>query len=155
MKERVRDDEDLLIGLTASDAHRRLKSVRTIKNTVIGNKRAKTTNIQYLPTLLKILSAEQDPSVLVQAAQTVGSFAVGPEGAPAILELGGIPKLLNILGNPGESKLVYMQVFKHITTKLWAFSPSADNPDVRVVEAAIRALKFLYKVHMRFCPNSA
>lgn len=117
MKEQLRAEE-LAGGLAAGDPDARLKSLRAIKNSVIGNKREKTKHLLYLPSILEILSTDSDPSVLVQAAQAVGSFATAPDGARAVVGQGGVPKLLKAL----------------------------QSQDPRVVEASVRALKLLYKV---------
>ena len=118
MKERLRAEE-LAGGLAASDPDARLKSLRAIKNSVIGNKREKTKHLSYLPLILDILSTDSDPSVLIQAAQAVGSFATAPDGAKEVVGQGGVPKLLKAL----------------------------RNSDPRVIEASVRALKLLYKVN--------
>jgi hypothetical protein len=108
--------DDLAGGLATGDKNARLKSLRAIKNSVIGSKREKTKHLLYLPTILEILSTDQDAEVLIQAAQAIGSFAAAPDGAKAVIDQGGVPKLLIAL--------------KH--------------PDIRVIEASARALKLLY-----------
>ncbi|KAL4524710.1 hypothetical protein Ndes2526B_g06900 [Nannochloris sp. 'desiccata'] len=108
--------DDLAGGLAAGDTDARLKSLRAIKNSVIGSKREKTKHLLYLPKILEILSKDQEASVLIQAAQAIGSFAAAPDGAKAVIDQGGIPKVLLAL----------------------------KYPDNRVVEASARALKLLY-----------
>jgi hypothetical protein len=110
-------NEDLVLGLCASDTEQRLKSLRAIKNSVIGNRREKSKYISLLPQILTILNEDRDPNVLIQAAYAVGSIATLAEGAKAVVELHGIPKLMVAL----------------------------SNGDFRVVEAVMRALKLLFK----------
>jgi hypothetical protein len=108
--------DDLAWGLATGDTEARLKSLRAIKNNVIGSKREKTRHLLYLPIILDILSKDQEAEVLIQAAQAIGSFAAAPDGAKQVIDQGGIPKILVAL----------------------------RHPDVRVVEASARALKLLY-----------
>jgi hypothetical protein len=110
-------NEDLVLGLCASDTEQRLKSLRVIKNSVIGNRREKSKYISLLPQIVAILNEDRDPNVLIQAAYAVGSIATLAEGAKAVVELHGIPKLMVAL----------------------------SNGDFRVVEAVMRALKLLFK----------
>jgi Armadillo/beta-catenin-like repeat len=108
--------DDLAGALASGEANARLKSLRAIKNSVIGSKREKTKHLLYLPIILEILSNDKEADVLIQAAQAIGSFAAAPDGAKAVIDQGGVRKLLAAL--------------KH--------------PDLRVVEASARALKLLY-----------
>ena len=115
MKDRSRA-EDIAGGLASGEADARLKSLRQIKNNVIGSKREKTKHLLYLPHILEILAKDQEADVLIQAAQAIGSFAAAPEGATALIENNGIPTLLIVL----------------------------QHPDIRVIEASARALKLLF-----------
>jgi len=114
--------EDLVEGLAKSDAELqdRLRHLKTIKNSIIGNRRQKQSYVKLgaVKIMLDIIAAEQNASVLVQALQAVGSFAASEDGARAVVDNGGVPKLLLTL----------------------------NSDDERVVEAALRSLKLLYKV---------
>lgn len=109
-----------LVKSLASRGDDQLGALKMIKNSVIGNRRQKQSYVKLgaVQIMLDILSTEQDPSILVQAAQAIGSFASADDGARAVLVNGGVPKLLKAL----------------------------NNSDERVVEASLRALKLLYKV---------
>lgn len=124
--------EAVLSGLTASDAGLRLHAIRTLKNSIIGNKRQKLAFLQLgaVQLLLDVLAHEADVALLCQAGQAVGSFAASPDGALAIIQHGGIPHLLKAL----------------------------RSGDTKVVEAAIRSLKLVYKVgfnHRRCRPRAS
>jgi hypothetical protein len=111
------------IGNAAACANRRcLQALRGIKNCVIGNKRQKLQYIQLGAVQLVVAvlaSPTADAAQLVQAAAALGSFAANEDGLKAVLQHGGIPHLLRVL---------------------------QSSEDVKVVEAAVRALKAVCRV---------
>ncbi len=109
---------DLVEGLSSGDPNVRLKSVRQIKNAVIGNKSKKVCFIKAgaLPRILQLLLQERDSEVLVQSATTLGSLGRLPSGLDQLIQNAGIDGLVGTL----------------------------SSPDLKVVEAGIRALKMVY-----------
>lgn len=89
-----------------------LKSLREVKNQIIGNK---TKKLRYLrlgavPKIVSVLDSaasnggdSENSSIIVQAAAALGSFACGMEdGARAVVEAGAVPHLIRILSHPNE-----------------------------------------------------
>lgn len=97
----------------------KLKTIKKIKNMIIGNRSKKRELLHLLPAVLQAMAASQQPELLVQAAITLGSFAYGVEdGVRMIVEQGGIGSLVRQL----------------------------HSSDERVVQAAMRSLKLIYQV---------
>eukprot|EP00879_Flechtneria_rotunda_P021002 GHRR01022122.1.p1 GENE.GHRR01022122.1~~GHRR01022122.1.p1 ORF type:complete len:201 (+),score=57.95 GHRR01022122.1:377-979(+) len=106
-------------GLRSTDSAARLRAVREIKNNVIGNKYKKLQFLHVLPLLVEVLVTSSDSEFLIQAAAAIGSLVYGVEdGVKTILACDGA-----------------------VTSLLKALTSS----DPRVVVAAARALKLLYK----------
>ncbi|KAG1679659.1 hypothetical protein FOA52_006176 [Chlamydomonas sp. UWO 241] len=117
----ARDAADGLVrGLSASSSEERARSLRSIKNAVIGSKSKKSQFLKAgaLPRVLELLlNSSSSPECVSQCATTLGSLSYGtPGGLELLLASSGLPGLVGTL--------------------------NADNP--RVVEAAIRALKLVY-----------
>ncbi|KAK8937733.1 hypothetical protein KSP40_PGU015256 [Platanthera guangdongensis] len=87
-----------------------LKTLREVKNQIIGNK---TKKLQYLhlgavPKIVSVLASASsgaadggDSVIIVQAAAALGSFACGVEdGARAVVEAGAVPHLVRFLSHP-------------------------------------------------------
>ena len=114
--------EELVHRLRDGEGEARLEALRAIKNAVIGNYRQKQAFVKAgTPQLItNILSeaAEADVGVLIQAAAAVGSFAATEDGLRAVVDSGAVPQLLRAL----------------------------QSQDSRVVEAAVRSLKAVFKV---------
>ncbi|GBB88792.1 hypothetical protein RclHR1_01540015 [Rhizophagus clarus] len=113
--------------LNSSDPAVRVKALRFIKNNIIGNRTKKDLYIQLnvIPKLVKFLKSKDtaDSQVQIQAAIVLGSFAYGgEENVTEIAKHGAIKPLLECI--------------------------SLQN-DPRLIEAAARALKAIYK-----CPTA-
>lgn len=110
--------EELVGSLAATDSTSRLAALKSIKNSVIGNKRQKLSYVKLgaVQMLLHILSTEHDPTLLVQAIQALGSFATSLDGVQSIIENSGADILLK----------------------------SLHNADPRVTHASLRALKLFF-----------
>ncbi|CAB4378080.1 unnamed protein product [Rhizophagus irregularis] len=113
--------------LNSSDPAVRVKALRFIKNNIIGNKTKKDLYIQLnvIPKLVKFLKSKDtvDSQVQIQAAIVLGSFAYG-----------------------GEENVT--EIAKHDAIKPLLECISLQN-DPRLIEAAARALKAIYK-----CPTA-
>lgn len=96
-----------------------LKTIRDIKNSVIGNRVKKLQSLHFLPQLHSLASSSGDTELQVQAITAIGSLAYGVEdGVKAILECDGVNSLVHAL----------------------------TQSDQRVVVAAARSLKLVYQV---------
>ncbi|KAG0358941.1 hypothetical protein BGZ54_010209 [Gamsiella multidivaricata] len=89
----------------------RIKSLRFIKNNIIGNKTKKDLYIQLgiVSRLQDIISArdEKDPQLKTQAIIVLGSFAFGNESnILALMNSGVAEPLLNCLNPNGDPKLI-------------------------------------------------
>ncbi|CAD7702858.1 unnamed protein product [Ostreobium quekettii] len=113
--------QDLVDGLGAYDQCVKLRSVRGLKNEIVGSKHKKMLFIKMgaVPRVVEILARESESGLLVQSAATVGSFAYGmDDGVVAILDSGGMSHLLKTL----------------------------QSKDDKVVEAGVRSLKMIFQV---------
>eukprot|EP00878_Enallax_costatus_P028536 GHUV01030827.1.p1 GENE.GHUV01030827.1~~GHUV01030827.1.p1 ORF type:complete len:286 (+),score=23.15 GHUV01030827.1:117-974(+) len=103
----------------SSEYASRLKAIREIKNSVIGNRFKKLQYLHVLPELHSLVSSSPDNELRVQALAAIGSIAYGvEEGVKAIVECNGVDNLVQAL--------------------------TQDDP--RVVVAAARSLKLVYQV---------
>ncbi|KAF9961258.1 hypothetical protein BGZ72_004399 [Mortierella alpina] len=89
----------------------RIKSLRFIKNNIIGNKTKKDLYIQLgiVSRLQTIISArdDKDPQLKIQAVIVLGSFAFGNESNVLSLTNSGVVEpLLNCLNPNGDPKLI-------------------------------------------------
>ncbi|KAF9967916.1 hypothetical protein BGZ70_007675, partial [Mortierella alpina] len=89
----------------------RIKSLRFIKNNIIGNKTKKDLYIQLgiVSRLQSIISArdDKDPQLKIQAVIVLGSFAFGNESNVLSLTNSGVVEpLLNCLNPNGDPKLI-------------------------------------------------
>ncbi|XP_052136154.1 uncharacterized protein LOC127754619 [Oryza glaberrima] len=101
--------------------HERVRTLREIKNQIIGNR---TKKLQYLrlgavPVVVAALAGPgASPAALVQAAAAAGSFACGvDDGVRAVLAAGAVAHLTRLLAHPDE----------------------------KVVDASARALRMIYQ----------
>ena len=71
MKTKV--ESDVLSGLCSIEADARLAALRSLKNTVIGDKRKKASFVKLgaVQLLVEILTSDTEPSLLIQAAAAV------------------------------------------------------------------------------------
>ncbi|CAG8516562.1 7810_t:CDS:10 [Funneliformis mosseae] len=119
--------EQAVSELDSSDPAVRVKALRFIKNHIIGNKTKKDLYIRLhvIPKLVKFFKAKDtvDSQVQIQAAIVLGSFAYG-----------------------GEENVT--EIVKHDAVKPLLECISLQN-DPRLIEAAARALKAIYK-----CPTA-
>lgn len=86
--------------------HERVRTLREIKNQIIGNR---TKKLQYLrlgavPAVVAALAGPgASPAALVQAAAAAGSFACGvDDGVRAVLAAGAVAHLTRLLAHPDE-----------------------------------------------------
>lgn len=112
--------EDLIHRLTSPScsSETKLKSLRELKNQIIGNPTKKLLYIKLgaVPSVVSILSsavsaaasgggaevAEVD-SLLVQSAAAIGSFACRVDaGVKAVLDAGAFPSLLRLISHRNE-----------------------------------------------------
>ncbi|KAG0236583.1 hypothetical protein BGW42_003238 [Actinomortierella wolfii] len=110
------------LGVTQGLQMERIKSLRFIKNNIIGNKTKKDLYIRLgiVPRLLDIANSrdEKDPQLKIQAIIVLGSFAFGNEdNILALTNAGAIEPLLQCL---------------------------APNNDPQLIEAATRTLNAIY-----------
>ncbi|RUS30099.1 armadillo-type protein [Jimgerdemannia flammicorona] len=116
--------------LASSEPHDRLKALRFIKNSVIGNRTKKDLYIQLgaVPRLVGFLNAgagDNDMQVNVQAAIVLGSFAYGnEENVSVLVEAKAIPPLLDCLSIHREP-----------------MGSETSIKNMKLLEAAARALK--------------
>jgi hypothetical protein len=109
--------------LSAADLF--VQALRCIKNCVIGNRRQKQyyIHLDAVKLLVAVLaSPTADAAQLVQAAAAVGSFAASKEGLLSVIHHRGLLHLLKVL---------------------------QSSEDVKVVEAAVRAVKSVCRVRRR------
>ena len=115
-------------GLASEEAGARLKSLRQIKNQVIGSKSKKAEYIKAgaVPLVLALLQsqrrsqggASESDAIIIQSAATLGSLACGSAaGMAQLLQHAGVDELATTLGL---------------------------STDPRVIEACMRALKLVY-----------
>ncbi|CAG8661632.1 5355_t:CDS:10, partial [Racocetra persica] len=116
-----------VLDLDSPDPAVRVKALRFIKNNIIGNKTKKDLYIglNVIPKLVTFFTENEgvDPQVRIQAAIVLGSFAYG-----------------------GEENVT--EIVKHEAVKPLLECISSKN-DPRLIEAAARALKAIYK-----CPTA-
>ncbi|CAG8492716.1 12829_t:CDS:10 [Acaulospora colombiana] len=116
-----------LAELDSPDPAVRVKALRFIKNNIIGNKTKKDLyiSLNIIPKLVSFFKNKEgiDPQVQIQAAIVLGSFAYG-----------------------GENNVA--ELAKHGAVKPLLECISIKN-DPRLIEAAARALKAIYK-----CPKA-
>ncbi|KAF5193379.1 Armadillo repeat-containing protein [Thalictrum thalictroides] len=114
---------EVLISLLRSESKEvKVKSLRELKNQIIGNRTKKLSYIKLgaVPKILEILSSSDDSesSILIQSAATIGSFACGVDvGVKAVLDSGAFPHLIRLL----------------------------SHLDDKVVDAGARSLKMIYQ----------
>ncbi|KAG0250788.1 hypothetical protein BG011_008103 [Mortierella polycephala] len=99
------------LGRDQCAPHERIKSLRFIKNNIIGNKTKKDLYIQLgiVSRLQDIISAkdDKDSQLKVQAVIVLGSFAFGNESnVLSLINSGVIEPLLNCLNPTGDPKLI-------------------------------------------------
>eukprot|EP00898_Chlorokybus_atmophyticus_P004381 jgi/Chlat1/4944/Chrsp32S04940 len=112
--------EDIVEGLSSLDTEARLKALRDVKNSIIGNKTKKISYIKLgaVPRVVEILASDTESSLLVQSAATVGSFACGiDDGVRAVLDSNVLPHLFKML----------------------------SSSDSKVMEAGVRSLKLIFQ----------
>ncbi|CAJ1971555.1 unnamed protein product [Sphenostylis stenocarpa] len=115
----------ILHRLASSDCEIKLKAIRELKNQIIGNRTKKLSYIKLgaVPVLAAVLAdADADsasgPSLIVQSAAALGSFACGVDaGVRAVLDAGAFPHLSKLL----------------------------SASDDKVVDAAARSLRMIYQ----------
>lgn len=90
---------DLIQSLSSADASQALRSLRAVKNAVIGNRRQKAlyVGLGAVPVLADLLRAGGPSSILAQAVVALGSLAALEEGCTAALQHGCAPLLLDTL----------------------------------------------------------
>jgi armadillo repeat-containing protein 8 len=131
MKER---SQQIIEHLRIGNNELRLAALRSLKNSVIGNKKQKLAYVELgaVQILVDILADPQtDAAVIIQSATTLGSLAATPEGALAVIHHNATPQLLQTL----------------------------HSPDILVIEAAARSLKAICKsgnapTHLILAPDS-
>ncbi len=108
----------MLSGLTSKEAEERLKTLRSIKHAVIGNKAKKAHFIKEgaVKLVLALLLEGSDVEEQVHCAATLGSLACNSDGATQLRDNGGVDGLVAML----------------------------SSPDAKVMEACMRALKLIY-----------
>ncbi|XP_057550706.1 uncharacterized protein LOC130828754 [Amaranthus tricolor] len=112
--------EDLIFRLESSENQTKYKSLRELKNQIIGNRTKKNFYVKLgvvIPAVVNSLSSV-DSSVVVQACAVIGSFACGIDaGVKAVLDAGAFSILFRLI----------------------------SCPDAKVVDAAARSLKLIYQ----------
>jgi hypothetical protein len=125
--------EESIKELTSPDDNKKLKALRFIKNSVIGNKTKKELYIKLgvVQRLVDYLSLKEDESTYslkIQAAAILGSIAYGKdENVAVVVTSGAIVPLLNTLELPSEKP-----VFESIQERR------------KLLEATTRALKAIF-----------
>eukprot|EP01080_Neovahlkampfia_damariscottae_P004568 gene4568-7952_t len=115
--------QQTLDDLKSMEYEKKLKSIKKIKNSIIGNQ---TKKIAYLsagviPLIIDILKEEQDVEILCHATAALGSFGHGTEqSVKEVIKNGGIEVL-----------------FKSLNTK---------NP--KIIQNSTRSLKILYSSNL-------
>ncbi|XP_060216021.1 uncharacterized protein LOC132643578 isoform X2 [Lycium barbarum] len=127
--------EDLIQRLSSSSSSTssKLKSLRDLKNQIIGNrtKKLRFLKLNAVPSVTSILSSSSacrnggagddvavNDSLIVESAAAIGSFACGlDDGVKAVLDAGAFNVLLSLISHPNH----------------------------KVIGAAARSLKFIYQ----------
>ncbi|XP_059315265.1 uncharacterized protein LOC132065757 isoform X1 [Lycium ferocissimum] len=124
--------EDLIQRLSSScsSTSSKLKSLRDLKNQIIGNrtKKLRFLKLNAVPSVTSILSSSSacrngddvvvNDSLIVESAAAIGSFACGfDDGVKAVLDAGAFNILLTLISHPNH----------------------------KVIGAAARSLKFIYQ----------
>ncbi|KAL8129342.1 hypothetical protein V2J09_018497 [Rumex salicifolius] len=103
--------EDLIARLGSADGEAKLKSLRELKNQIIGNRTKKLSyaKLGAVPAVVSILATAidgGDSSLILQSAATIGSFACGVDaGVRAVLNSGAISLLLQLLSHSNDKIL--------------------------------------------------
>lgn len=73
--------------ISSMEYETKLRAVRDLKNSIIGDRTKKTIFIKLgaVPLLVDILMNEDDHQLIIQAAAAIGSFACGSEDEIKIL----------------------------------------------------------------------
>ncbi|KAI4340538.1 hypothetical protein MLD38_025364 [Melastoma candidum] len=119
---------DLVSRLSSPDVDLQLKSLREVKNQIIGNRTKKLFYIKLgaVPAVSSVLSrassfgcdSSRRSNLLIQSAAALGSFACGLEaGVQAVVDAGALPHLLRLL----------------------------SSSDGKVVDSGARSLKLIYQ----------
>ncbi|KAG1106833.1 hypothetical protein G6F42_016595 [Rhizopus arrhizus] len=125
--------EESIKELASQDDAKRLKALRFIKNSVIGNKTKKELYIKLgvVQRLVEYLSLPDDGSsynLKIQAATILGSIAYGKdENVSAVVASGAVVPLLDTLELPGNKPIM-----------------EAIQERRKLIEAATRALKAIF-----------
>ncbi|CAG8447099.1 5635_t:CDS:10 [Scutellospora calospora] len=143
-----------VLDLNSSDPTVRVKALRFIKNNIIGNKTKKDLYIglNVIPKLVTFFIENEsvDPQIQIQAAIVLGSFAYGSAyffySTQNIFECCAKFKRSFLCQKGGEENVT--EIVKHEAVKPLLECISSKN-DPRLIEAAARALKAIYK-----CPTA-
>ncbi|GMH00047.1 hypothetical protein Nepgr_001886 [Nepenthes gracilis] len=118
--------EDLIARLSSSDGEAKLKSLRELKNQIIGNRTKKLSYVKLgaVPAVVSILALAVESgdssasSVIIQSAAIIGSFACGIDaGVRAVLDSGSFSILVRLISHSNN----------------------------KVVDAGARSLKIIYQ----------
>ncbi|KAF6261181.1 armadillo-type protein [Scenedesmus sp. NREL 46B-D3] len=105
-------------GLKSSDSSTRLRAVRQLKNTVIGNRFKKQQFTELVPALLELLASSSDTELVVQAVAALGSLAYGSDErvvvaaarslkllyqTSTVVAAGAVPALVQLLASQRRS----------------------------------------------------
>ncbi|XP_028795159.1 armadillo repeat-containing protein 8 [Neltuma alba] len=102
--------DPILDRLASSDCEIKLKSIREVKNKIIGNRTKKLSYIKLgtVPVVASVLAeadanSDSGANLIVQSAAVLGSFACGVDaGVRAVLDTGVLPRLFNLLSAADE-----------------------------------------------------
>ncbi|XP_072947203.1 armadillo repeat-containing protein 8-like isoform X2 [Epargyreus clarus] len=96
--------------LYSSDSAKIIEALVTLKNSVIGSNRQKSSVIQQgiVPRLLQLMLEDTDPNIRLEATITIGSLAKGtPENVAELVEQGTATALVELLKTaPLDTKLL-------------------------------------------------
>ena len=103
--------EDLIFRLESSENQTKYKSLRELKNQIIGNRTKKNFYVKLgvvIPAVVNSLSSV-DSSVVVQACAVIGSFACGIDaGVKAVLDAGAFSILFRLISCPDAKVVSFM-----------------------------------------------
>ncbi|KAG1178732.1 hypothetical protein G6F70_000240 [Rhizopus microsporus] len=155
--------EESIKELGSPDSNKRLKALRFIKNSVIGNKTKKELYIKLgiVQRLVDYLSLpEESPYTLkIQAATILGSIAYGKDdNVSAVITSGSIVPLLNTLSLPHDKHLIESlrqrrKLIEASTRALKAIFTASSSKSLRnacITEKHIRDLALILKVTSGF-----
>lgn len=118
--------EDLIARLGSADGEAKLKSLRELKNQIIGNRTKKLSyaKLGAVPAVVSILATAidgEDSALILQSAASIGSFACGVDaGVRAVLNSGAVTLLLRLLSHSND----------------------------KIVDAGARSLKMIYQSNL-------